>query len=61
MNEIYKIEIHDELSAESVEEVFENFKSRLQNKETTVCIEHIESGEKYFIELQSGDLLSMKP
>ena len=61
MSEIYKIEIHDELSAESVEEVFKNFKDRLLGEETMVCIEHIESGEKYFIELQSGDVLSMKP
>lgn len=56
----YKIEIHHENSADSVEKAFANFKDRLLKEEVLVCIEHVESGEKYFIELQTGQLLSMK-
>jgi hypothetical protein len=56
----YKIEIHDEAKAGSVEEAFANFKSRINGEETMVCIEHVASGEKYFLELQTGEVLSMK-
>ncbi len=60
MTDIYRIEIHDVAKADSVEEAFANFKSRINRKETIVYIEHVDSGEKYFIDLQTGEGLSMK-
>jgi hypothetical protein len=56
----YKIEIHYTERANSVEEAFASFKDRLLGEETMVCIEHIQSGEKYFLRIETGEVLSMK-
>ena len=56
----YQVRVIEEIEATSPEEALRAFLDRLRNEETEACIEHLKSGEKYFMECQTGERLSMK-
>ena len=58
--ETYQVQVIDEIKASSPQTALRVFLSRLRDEETSACVEHIQSGEKYFIECQTGEVLSMK-
>jgi len=57
---VYQIQIIDEIKASSPRHALRVFLSRLRDEETAACVEHLQSGEKYVIECQTGECLSMK-
>jgi hypothetical protein len=58
--ETYQVQIIDEIQASSPETALRVFLNRFRDEETSACVEHLQSGEKYFIECQTGEVLSMK-
>ena len=56
----YQVSVIDEVDAPSPKAALKAFLDRLANEETSACVEVLETGEKFFIECQTGECLSMK-
>ena len=54
------IQTNEEIKASSPETALRVFLSRLRDEETMASVEHLQSGEKYFIECQTGERPSTK-
>ena len=59
--ETYQVQVIDEIKASSPQAALRVFLSRLRDEEASACVEHLQSGEKYFIECQTGEVMSIKP
>ena len=58
MEKSYSVEIADELHAENAKEALRETLDRLQSEETDAVVTHLETGEVFHIECQTGEYLA---